>query len=121
MMKKIGRNDPCWCESGKKYKKCHLDREFETPIPLGAIEQRTIAESNIELCLHPSASPRDLRQDRVSPHHPEVESSGTNNGFGQPRANLPLRKNGLLGRRPAGSASRVEGSVYLYWFLLKAR
>lgn len=20
---KIGRNDPCWCESGKKYKKCH--------------------------------------------------------------------------------------------------
>lgn len=21
---KIGRNDPCWCESGKKYKKCHL-------------------------------------------------------------------------------------------------
>jgi hypothetical protein len=21
---KIGRNDPCWCGSGKKYKKCHL-------------------------------------------------------------------------------------------------
>ncbi|MGK0441304.1 MAG: SEC-C motif-containing protein [Pseudohongiellaceae bacterium] len=20
---KIGRNDPCWCKSGKKYKKCH--------------------------------------------------------------------------------------------------
>ena len=20
---KIGRNDPCWCGSGKKYKKCH--------------------------------------------------------------------------------------------------
>ena len=20
---KLGRNDPCWCESGKKYKKCH--------------------------------------------------------------------------------------------------
>jgi preprotein translocase subunit SecA len=25
--KKIGRNDPCWCGSGKKYKKCHLNRE----------------------------------------------------------------------------------------------
>jgi SEC-C motif len=24
---KIGRNDLCWCGSGKKYKKCHLDRE----------------------------------------------------------------------------------------------
>ena len=21
--KKLGRNDPCWCGSGKKYKKCH--------------------------------------------------------------------------------------------------
>ena len=21
---KIGRNDPCFCGSGKKYKKCHL-------------------------------------------------------------------------------------------------
>jgi NADPH-dependent ferric siderophore reductase len=24
---KIGRNEPCWCGSGKKYKKCHLDRD----------------------------------------------------------------------------------------------
>lgn len=24
-MKNIDRNDPCWCGSGKKYKKCHLD------------------------------------------------------------------------------------------------
>ena len=22
--KKPGRNEPCWCGSGKKYKKCHL-------------------------------------------------------------------------------------------------
>ena len=22
--RRIGRNDPCWCGSGKKYKKCHL-------------------------------------------------------------------------------------------------
>lgn len=26
MKKKIGRNDLCWCGSGKKYKKCHLYR-----------------------------------------------------------------------------------------------
>jgi hypothetical protein len=24
---KIGRNDPCWCGSGKKYKKCHLGKD----------------------------------------------------------------------------------------------
>ena len=23
-MRKLGRNDPCWCGGGKKYKKCHL-------------------------------------------------------------------------------------------------
>jgi preprotein translocase subunit SecA len=21
--RRIGRNDPCWCGSGKKYKRCH--------------------------------------------------------------------------------------------------
>ncbi len=26
--KKLGRNDPCWCGSGKKYKKCHLDSDL---------------------------------------------------------------------------------------------
>ena len=29
---KIGRNDPCPCGSGKKYKKCHLGREREKNI-----------------------------------------------------------------------------------------
>jgi len=30
-MKKIGRNDPCWCGSGRKYKVCHeeFDRKIE--------------------------------------------------------------------------------------------
>ena len=25
-----GRNDPCWCGSGRKYKKCHLPDEERT-------------------------------------------------------------------------------------------
>jgi len=29
MGKKIGRNDPCWCGSKKKYKKCHLNKEIK--------------------------------------------------------------------------------------------
>ncbi len=24
---KLGRNDSCWCGSGKKYKRCHLDTD----------------------------------------------------------------------------------------------
>ncbi len=32
MAAKIGRNDPCWCGSGRKYKACHeeFDRKIET-------------------------------------------------------------------------------------------
>ena len=39
-MKLPGRNDPCWCDSGKKYKKCHLrsDEKGETAPP-GATEK----------------------------------------------------------------------------------
>ena len=27
---KVGRNDSCWCGSGKKYKKCHLIEDEKT-------------------------------------------------------------------------------------------
>ncbi|MEJ5368387.1 MAG: SEC-C domain-containing protein [Bryobacteraceae bacterium] len=26
-LRRTGRNDPCWCGSGKKYKKCHLEQD----------------------------------------------------------------------------------------------
>ena len=26
---RFGRNDPCWCGSGRKYKRCHLDLDRE--------------------------------------------------------------------------------------------
>jgi hypothetical protein len=29
--RKLGRNDPCWCGSGKKYKKCHLQSDEREP------------------------------------------------------------------------------------------
>jgi uncharacterized protein YecA (UPF0149 family) len=25
----LGRNEPCWCGSGKKYKKCHYESDRE--------------------------------------------------------------------------------------------
>jgi methionyl aminopeptidase len=30
--KMIGRNDPCWCGSGKKFKKCHMDAPDPLPV-----------------------------------------------------------------------------------------
>ena len=32
-MRKISRNDLCWCGSGKKYKKCHLDSDIKEGKP----------------------------------------------------------------------------------------
>lgn len=48
---KIGRNDPCPCGSGKKYKKCCLDKPFEpSPELLADFElgQRLVAEMEAE-------------------------------------------------------------------------
>ena len=53
---KLGRNDPCWCESGKKYKKCHLVREREKPMPFPAVLGSIRSFFNIKECLHPLAS-----------------------------------------------------------------
>ena len=37
MSRKVGRNDPCHCGSGKKYKKCHMreDQERARALPPG--------------------------------------------------------------------------------------
>jgi len=33
-VKKLSRNDPCWCGSGKKYKKCHMESDLAQGIDL---------------------------------------------------------------------------------------
>ena len=30
---KLGRNEPCWCGSGRKFKTCHLGRPVRAPLP----------------------------------------------------------------------------------------
>jgi tetratricopeptide (TPR) repeat protein len=35
-----GRNDPCWCGSGKKYKKCHREADEQARLQPGAGEDR---------------------------------------------------------------------------------
>lgn len=35
MIEKVGRNDPCPCGSGKKYKSCCLQKEQQKKHPLG--------------------------------------------------------------------------------------
>ena len=51
----IGRNDPCWCGSGRKYKHCHLDRENQTPIPFREHSKEIKRKFAAKTCLAPSA------------------------------------------------------------------
>ncbi len=44
---KIGRNDPCWCGSGRKYKACH--QAFDEKIEAASIEHAELAEDEIEV------------------------------------------------------------------------
>ncbi len=46
--KKIpGRNEPCWCGSGKKYKQCHIRKDTEDRIEAGhAARAAVIAARN---------------------------------------------------------------------------
>ena len=50
---KIGRNDPCWCGSNKKYKKCHLDREQQKPLPISDGMQALSAFKKSNQCCCP--------------------------------------------------------------------
>lgn len=42
---KLGRNDPCPCGSGKKYKKCCLDKQAQ---PSQALYYRRLSEAHSE-------------------------------------------------------------------------
>lgn len=53
---RTGRNDPCWCGSGKKYKKCHLNREKEKPLAFEDLYNRIRDAANIKECFHPKSS-----------------------------------------------------------------
>jgi len=54
---RLGRNDLCWCGSGKKYKRCHLDRESEERLQFPVIQDTIRKSTKQKVCFHPEASP----------------------------------------------------------------
>jgi SEC-C motif len=67
-MWKLGRNDPCWCNSGKKYKKCHLDRDKMPAMPRQEALTGFRGSFNKKYCLHPEASTATCRGGIVKAH-----------------------------------------------------
>src|SRR5688572_6778832 len=54
--KKLGANEPCWCGSGIKYKRCHRDRERQMPLHPKELDNKYRRPFQRKFCLHPSAS-----------------------------------------------------------------
>ncbi len=53
----IRRNDPCWCDSGVKYKQCHLNRSQEAPLRIYEYIKVLRKIYDKGHCLHPQADP----------------------------------------------------------------
>jgi SEC-C motif len=68
MTGKLGRNDPCWCKSGKKYKKCHLDRDKMPTPSRQEVFSAVNATRNKKYCLHPAAGADTCKGDIVKAH-----------------------------------------------------
>src|SRR4051794_32205609 len=56
LRKKFTANEPCWCGSGKKFKKCHRDRQTEQPVQLWDAELQYQNEKS-GTCLYVDAVP----------------------------------------------------------------
>ena len=50
--RKMGRNERCWCGSGLKYKRCHLNRQDQSPDPFHVTQRRLSAAESPKRCMH---------------------------------------------------------------------
>lgn len=53
---KLGRNAPCWCGSGEKYKRCHLNRQDEQTVGPWEVDAHIRARNKSGKCLHVGAT-----------------------------------------------------------------
>lgn len=71
---KMGRNEPCWCGSGKKWKKCHKDRHLQEEIPIGKLVNDINQQNQKGVCLHPNSSKENCSKGVIKAH--TVQRSG---------------------------------------------
>jgi hypothetical protein len=71
-----GRNEPCWCGSGQKFKKCHLDRAEQPRLPRQEALKASKAARDERVCLHPDAAPTTCTKVIVNAHSVQRSGSG---------------------------------------------
>lgn len=71
----MDRNAPCWCLSGKKWKRCHKDRHLQTPPPIGQVFHNLHEEMQKGYCSYPDAGPHSC-SDRIVRAHTIQRENG---------------------------------------------
>ncbi len=69
------RNKPCWCGSGEKFKKCHLNREYENPITRGELENHSIEWKSKKNCSVKNLFPEECTTKIINAHTISKSSS----------------------------------------------
>src|SRR5579863_3632270 len=64
----LGRNDPCWCGSGKKFKRCHLDRDKLARPTIQEISKGQRGAASLRVCLAEHLGPEPCRGGIVRAH-----------------------------------------------------
>jgi hypothetical protein len=92
---KPGRNDPCYCGSGKKYKHCHLAQDEAAAAAERAKAAAKAAEEApaeaVEAAAAPSKTTRPPRHQTSQPW--KATSGGSTHGF-TPKARTPRKVGG---------------------------
>lgn len=72
---KIGRNEKCWCGSGKKFKHCHYGRENEEAVSLGEAIDYSQKNASRKCCYVPSDLKHECSNKIINAH--TVSKSGS--------------------------------------------
>lgn len=102
-----GRNDPCWCGSGQKFKKCHLGRQQVPATRRPVLLNRLSAEFDRSAgCLHPAA-PSGCKGGVIKAH--TVQRSTSLNSIAQDGHVLHLAPDHGVRREGVRTASTFRG------------
>jgi hypothetical protein len=73
--KNIGRNDPCWCGSQIKYKRCHLNREKQKPLERWEASKEFNNKFSRRICSSPNSFHQDCSKKIIKAHTVPKSSS----------------------------------------------
>ena len=78
VLMKLGRNDPCHCGSGKKYKQCHLEKDEakERAARAKAAEKAAKDTAPAEAAADQTASRKPPRHDKEQPWKGQANTRG---------------------------------------------